>query len=839
MQTAVPIDHMSTPEATNKLRGAIQERLVESYNAMLEHNEHGSVPGVLCQAYAAIQCLYLLRDSGIVGTTIEGTLTLEEVERDVLNMYKSAYEQVKDSGSFPAISGTVTSGAKGGSSESSKAGAGAGAKAKEQGTGTHPISFSDIIGATSAQEVLKRRVIKPIQLPHMYREAARGVLLYGPPGTGKTMVAMALATEVQALAHGLMMVTFKELQGSSLKSHMYGETAKLIEAAYADASSEAQALAKAAGMRASKAILFLDEAESFLASRQSNTQTLAGISVTPFLVTMGGGKYKNVTTIIATNLPWSLDSAVQRRFEEHVLVDIPGTKEIFANMRRLIGQWFILPLFIQTLGELGLRPVAAGSKSPLEDDEHLGGIFRDEEVDMERVEALLSGEGGSEGVRSVLEGWGGQINRSRLHEWMNHRWVRDVFGLGGDEAWAEWQAGLAEKCRAMRGLGFSQSDTANVIKSMQTDAAVDVEKASTMHLLWVPSLTHYKDDYDWQEEHKDASLAFILQRWISGEQECIPKAIWVPSPGKEAAEASVRVVEILKSTDPKDAESRDRMWRNIRAGTLNHSALNEALQQHYDHFKLLTDETTAFGVEQARLFDGEEEVAEMVPDLFARVRGLPEGVSIMRPKRGKALEAVRYVRIMTARGMYAAQVDRLADTKSWEKLLAVLEEEGTVWWMPAGVAGGDQLISYQASRVARGPSGAVDVSNGDELMERVGELAFDMAGEEHVGKVFKLPLLASFLPDVVRRNMHAAQGNVLGHAKDLHRYTNMRWKEYAAMVKYSLSTDKAGAAPEVTDGDVSKLVEAMKSEAAKVTGIAWDAVDLSSKGEIDAVRKVM
>jgi len=64
------------------------------------------------------------------------------------------------------------------------------------------VRFDDVAGLADVKESVQERVILPRLHPEIYKayqlNVAGGILLYGPPGTGKTMIAKAIATEVDA-----------------------------------------------------------------------------------------------------------------------------------------------------------------------------------------------------------------------------------------------------------------------------------------------------------------------------------------------------------------------------------------------------------------------------------------------------------------------------------------------------------------------------------------------------------------------------------------------------------------------------------------------------------------
>ncbi|XP_019734479.1 vacuolar protein sorting-associated protein 4B isoform X1 [Hippocampus comes] len=171
------------------------------------------------------------------------------------------------------------------------------------------IKWDDVAGLEGAKEALKEAVILPIKFPHLFtgkRTPWRGILLFGPPGTGKSYLAKAVATEANNS-------TFLSVSSSDLVSKWLGESEKLVKNLFALA-------------RENKpSIIFIDEIDSLCGSRSENESEAARRIKTEFLVQMQGVGNDNdgVLVLGATNIPWTLDSAIRRRFEKRIYIPLP------------------------------------------------------------------------------------------------------------------------------------------------------------------------------------------------------------------------------------------------------------------------------------------------------------------------------------------------------------------------------------------------------------------------------------------------------------------------------------------------------------------------------------
>jgi transitional endoplasmic reticulum ATPase len=135
-----------------------------------------------------------------------------------------------------------------------------------------------------------------------------GLLLWGPPGTGKTMMAKAVAHEIDA--------TFFVISPAQMLSKWVGEAEqnvrKLFEAAKAEP----------------KSVIFIDEIEALVPKRQSDTSTVMARVVPQILQELEGFDRNGERALLfvgATNRPWMLDEAVMRpgRFDTKVYVGLP------------------------------------------------------------------------------------------------------------------------------------------------------------------------------------------------------------------------------------------------------------------------------------------------------------------------------------------------------------------------------------------------------------------------------------------------------------------------------------------------------------------------------------
>jgi SpoVK/Ycf46/Vps4 family AAA+-type ATPase len=191
------------------------------------------------------------------------------------------------------------------------------------------LKMDGVVGLEEVKRQVKLKVIYPLQHPEIvsrYRSSSGGgILLYGPPGTGKTMIAKAIAGEVEA--------PFFNVKPSDILAPLVGvaerNIAKLFETL----------------RERRRAVLFLDELDALLPERGAGSdsnimarivpqflQEMQGASASLEKEAKGADDAKNgdagptfLLILGATNAPWAIDPAVLRpgRFDELIYVDLP------------------------------------------------------------------------------------------------------------------------------------------------------------------------------------------------------------------------------------------------------------------------------------------------------------------------------------------------------------------------------------------------------------------------------------------------------------------------------------------------------------------------------------
>ncbi len=188
------------------------------------------------------------------------------------------------------------------------------------------IGFDDIAGLEEVKEEIRLKMIYPFTHPELARRyginVGGGILLYGPPGTGKTMMAKAIAKEIDA--------TFFVISPAQVMSKWVGEAEQNIRKLFEAAKAEPQA------------VIFIDEIEALVPRRKSDSSTVMARVVPQILQELEGFDRKGQRALLligATNKPWMLDEAVLRpgRFDTKVCIGLPDAPARFRLLEIHLG----------------------------------------------------------------------------------------------------------------------------------------------------------------------------------------------------------------------------------------------------------------------------------------------------------------------------------------------------------------------------------------------------------------------------------------------------------------------------------------------------------------------
>ena len=176
------------------------------------------------------------------------------------------------------------------------------------------VSFDDVAGLDDVKKQVKVKVKKVLDNPKMAEyygiDSNVSILLYGPPGNGKTMIAKAIAHEIDSV--------FFSVSCADIRSKYIGDSSKNIAALFKEA------------RKHKRATIFFDEFEAIASRRDSeNAHPEDGTVVDELLKQMDGivdkGNNETLLLIAATNVPWQIDPALLRggRFGTQIYVGIP------------------------------------------------------------------------------------------------------------------------------------------------------------------------------------------------------------------------------------------------------------------------------------------------------------------------------------------------------------------------------------------------------------------------------------------------------------------------------------------------------------------------------------
>jgi SpoVK/Ycf46/Vps4 family AAA+-type ATPase len=173
------------------------------------------------------------------------------------------------------------------------------------------VNWAEVVGLDLAKKAVKEAIVYPVQRPDLFPLGwPRGILLFGPPGCGKTLLAAAVATEIDA--------NFYSIDAASIMSKWLGEAEQNVAKLFGSA--------RKSSTEGKPAIVFVDELDSLMGQHQNEVGGEIRVR-NQFLKEMDGivdkGRNLHVYVIGATNKPWDLDWAFIRRFQKRILVPLP------------------------------------------------------------------------------------------------------------------------------------------------------------------------------------------------------------------------------------------------------------------------------------------------------------------------------------------------------------------------------------------------------------------------------------------------------------------------------------------------------------------------------------
>ncbi len=175
-------------------------------------------------------------------------------------------------------------------------------KPLKDGTG-----FSAIAGMHDLKDVLYNDIIRALNEKELYESYGvtipNGMLLYGPPGCGKTFISERFAEEVG--------FNILELKPSDIKSQYINATEEKISLIFKEAIENAPT------------IIFIDEIDAVVPSREGDLHQMQAGPVNEFLAQMSNCSEKGIFIIAASNRPEKIDPAILRTGRIDRIVYLP------------------------------------------------------------------------------------------------------------------------------------------------------------------------------------------------------------------------------------------------------------------------------------------------------------------------------------------------------------------------------------------------------------------------------------------------------------------------------------------------------------------------------------
>lgn len=201
-------------------------------------------------------------------------------------------------------------------------------------------TFNDVVGLDEAKEVLNS-AIEELRYPNMYAHFYQNnpnalqntMLLHGPPGNGKTMLARAMAKELEEQVGAK--VSFLTTTGEQLTSKYMNHSSELIRDLGAAIDNDPNDFV----------VLFIDEIDA-LGQRtqvQQGVDTDNNARITSLLNIIQGIQQRNKRVLImtATNKKENVDEAILDRMRHQIKIDKPTTEQRQQQIENHFRKLFI------------------------------------------------------------------------------------------------------------------------------------------------------------------------------------------------------------------------------------------------------------------------------------------------------------------------------------------------------------------------------------------------------------------------------------------------------------------------------------------------------------------
>lgn len=272
--------------------------------------------------------------------------------------------------------------------------------------------LKDVVGLDEVKRLVAD-VVNEIKFADYYRKMkikfGEGALMYGPPGNGKTLLARAIAGELDA--------AFFNVSGALIKDKYVGQTEKNMRQLFEDAA------------KFPRAVVFIDEVHSLLTRRGSEKAN----AIDEFLVATDGFVQSENSLLLlgATNRPQMLDQAAFRRFRNLIYVGLPdetACRKIFELQFQDIP--YPVALDYDVCARLAFERGYSGA-----DIERVSTATKKESIRKMIESGANEPMVGMDDVRAMIEQTNATVSQESIRAY--REWLRTFTGEGGDASFED------------------------------------------------------------------------------------------------------------------------------------------------------------------------------------------------------------------------------------------------------------------------------------------------------------------------------------------------------------------------------------------------------------------